>query len=114
MSRHNQDSNSYNQNYKLVVVGGGGVGKSALTIQFIQVICVSCPFSASQVSKFRLCSRQNLGSVPQSRYKTYFEVCNLHRNLQNVKKLSIKLKIAKFCFDKWVISKKMHPKRDIM
>jgi GTPase KRas protein len=25
------------QNYKLVVVGGGGVGKSALTIQFIQV-----------------------------------------------------------------------------
>lgn len=36
MSRHNQDSNSYNQNYKLVVVGGGGVGKSALTIQFIQ------------------------------------------------------------------------------
>ena len=23
--------------YKLVVVGGGGVGKSALTIQFIQV-----------------------------------------------------------------------------
>lgn len=24
--------------YKLVVVGGGGVGKSALTIQFIQVI----------------------------------------------------------------------------
>jgi len=27
-----------NQCYKLVVVGGGGVGKSALTIQFIQVI----------------------------------------------------------------------------
>lgn len=29
--------------YKLVVVGGGGVGKSALTIQFIQVskfVCV--------------------------------------------------------------------------
>ena len=24
--------------YKLVVVGGGGVGKSALTIQFIQVL----------------------------------------------------------------------------
>ena len=27
----------YSQCYKLVVVGGGGVGKSALTIQFIQV-----------------------------------------------------------------------------
>lgn len=25
------------QTYKLVVVGGGGVGKSAITIQFIQV-----------------------------------------------------------------------------
>lgn len=28
--------------YKLVVVGGGGVGKSALTIQFIQVWFVAC------------------------------------------------------------------------
>ncbi|XP_076351078.1 ras-like protein 2 isoform X3 [Tachypleus tridentatus] len=35
MSRNNQ-TNSFNQTYKLVVVGGGGVGKSALTIQFIQ------------------------------------------------------------------------------
>lgn len=32
------DSNNTSQSYKLVVVGGGGVGKSALTIQFIQVI----------------------------------------------------------------------------
>ncbi|XP_013400396.1 ras-related protein R-Ras2-like [Lingula anatina] len=32
----NHDSNNYSQSYKLVVVGGGGVGKSALTIQFIQ------------------------------------------------------------------------------
>ena len=30
-----------NQNkYKIVVVGGGGVGKSAITIQFIQVTAV--------------------------------------------------------------------------
>lgn len=28
---------STEERYKLVVVGGGGVGKSALTIQFIQV-----------------------------------------------------------------------------
>ncbi|CAH1800035.1 unnamed protein product [Owenia fusiformis] len=35
MSRNNE-SHNYNQSYKLVVVGGGGVGKSALTIQFIQ------------------------------------------------------------------------------
>lgn len=31
------DRQSYAQTYKLVVVGGGGVGKSAITIQFIQV-----------------------------------------------------------------------------
>jgi len=38
MSRNQRgDNNGTNQNYKLVVVGGGGVGKSALTIQFIQV-----------------------------------------------------------------------------
>lgn len=29
------------QTYKLVVVGGGGVGKSAITIQFIQVFISS-------------------------------------------------------------------------
>jgi len=29
---------NFNQNYKLVVVGGGGVGKSAIIIQFIQVL----------------------------------------------------------------------------
>lgn len=36
MSRYNQPTGS-GQTYKLVVVGGGGVGKSAVTIQFIQV-----------------------------------------------------------------------------
>lgn len=30
------DKQSYSQTYKLVIVGGGGVGKSAITIQFIQ------------------------------------------------------------------------------
>lgn len=35
MSR-SAETNNYSQIYKLVVVGGGGVGKSALTIQFIQ------------------------------------------------------------------------------
>nr|CAD7462030.1 unnamed protein product [Timema tahoe] len=35
MSRQT-DRQSYAQTYKLVVVGGGGVGKSAITIQFIQ------------------------------------------------------------------------------
>ncbi|XP_054271158.1 ras-like protein 2 [Macrosteles quadrilineatus] len=38
MSRQNerQGYQGYAQTYKLVVVGGGGVGKSAITIQFIQ------------------------------------------------------------------------------
>lgn len=38
MSRYNQSAGGGpTQTYKLVVVGGGGVGKSAVTIQFIQV-----------------------------------------------------------------------------
>lgn len=32
------------QTYKIVVVGGGGVGKSAITIQFIQVSSVHLLF----------------------------------------------------------------------
>lgn len=31
------DRPSNYQTYKLVIVGGGGVGKSAITLQFIQV-----------------------------------------------------------------------------
>lgn len=39
MSRYNQPGGpGHTQTYKLVVVGGGGVGKSAVTIQFIQVL----------------------------------------------------------------------------
>ncbi|RZF40064.1 hypothetical protein LSTR_LSTR002467 [Laodelphax striatellus] len=40
MSRQNERQ-SYAQTYKLVVVGGGGVGKSAITIQFIQSFFVT-------------------------------------------------------------------------
>lgn len=36
MGSRANDANSASQTYKLVVVGGGGVGKSAITIQFIQ------------------------------------------------------------------------------
>jgi len=32
--------------YKIIVVGGGGVGKSALTIQFIQVSLCAAPISS--------------------------------------------------------------------
>jgi GTPase SAR1 family protein len=35
MSKVTDRPNSY-QTYKLVIVGGGGVGKSAITLQFIQ------------------------------------------------------------------------------
>lgn len=37
--------------YKLVVVGGGGVGKSAITIQFIQV---SCNYTKVHMHKYRM------------------------------------------------------------
>lgn len=36
MSKHHQSGPPPVQTYKLVVVGGGGVGKSSITIQFIQ------------------------------------------------------------------------------
>ena len=39
-SSQSDSRNTCSQCYKLVVVGGGGVGKSALTIQFIQVSVV--------------------------------------------------------------------------
>ena len=39
-SSQSDGRNACSQCYKLVVVGGGGVGKSALTIQFIQVAAV--------------------------------------------------------------------------
>lgn len=38
MTKFDKNSSTINQMIKIVVVGGGGVGKSALTIQFIQVI----------------------------------------------------------------------------
>lgn len=51
MSRHNQSSGptSHTQTYKVVVVGGGGVGKSAITIQFIQVSAYSDTFFLQSV-----------------------------------------------------------------
>uniref|UniRef100_A0A8W7PUW8 Uncharacterized protein n=1 Tax=Anopheles coluzzii TaxID=1518534 RepID=A0A8W7PUW8_ANOCL len=47
MSRYNQTHAGYAQTFKLVVVGGGGVGKSAITIQFIQASHLSGPKSAT-------------------------------------------------------------------
>jgi len=41
---------SVQEKYRLVVVGGGGVGKSALTIQFIQVSKRSPPCVAVVLS----------------------------------------------------------------
>ena len=52
MSRQN-DRGSYAQSYKLVVVGGGGVGKSAITIQFIQVSPARCPASPWRCDRYR-------------------------------------------------------------
>lgn len=50
MSRYNQSNpGSYAQTYKLVVVGGGGVGKSAITIQFIQVFLAKSFFCLTLV-----------------------------------------------------------------
>ena len=51
---HGHESGGYNQSYKLVVVGGGGVGKSALTIQFIQVKSISSQCSnVGEIEQYR-------------------------------------------------------------
>ena len=42
------DRSHLNQAYKIVVVGGGGVGKSAITIQFIQVKLKKSPFKSKE------------------------------------------------------------------
>ncbi len=41
LMKKGMSKSSFIKEYKLVVVGGGGVGKSALTIQFIQVWGIS-------------------------------------------------------------------------
>lgn len=46
------DRQNYAQTYKLVIVGGGGVGKSAITLQFIQV-CINRLVSLSLDKVFR-------------------------------------------------------------
>lgn len=53
MSRQNERQ-GYAQTYKLVVVGGGGVGKSAITIQFIQVRIIYCHMFAYTQCMFYL------------------------------------------------------------
>jgi hypothetical protein len=104
MSKTSDSNNS--QTYKLVVVGGGGVGKSALTIQFIQVIIheiqvvspspVSCPWLRMRVKRpsdtdvvdddvdFIDCTRVSLGCL-MLQYHIHFYVsphplciCEIH------------------------------------
>ena len=42
--------------YKLVVVGGGGVGKSAITIQFIQVLLLTIIFCLDYIMGYEILS----------------------------------------------------------
>ncbi|CAH0393356.1 unnamed protein product [Bemisia tabaci] len=56
------DRPSYAQTYKLVVVGGGGVGKSAVTIQFIQPASTANGNLITEVSP--LCDAFNTCTIP--------------------------------------------------
>lgn len=51
MSKVTDRPNSY-QTYKLVIVGGGGVGKSAITLQFIQVISMNHVFYSNSAERY--------------------------------------------------------------
>lgn len=58
MSRYNQGQTQRTaQTYKLVVVGSGGVGKSAITIQFIQV---SFSFYKKKIKGYAKISRPHI------------------------------------------------------
>ena len=63
------DRSHLNQAYKIVVVGGGGVGKSAITIQFIQVI-------------YHSDSKENNQLVHQELEKTSHFLCKLKQTCE--------------------------------
>ena len=67
-----QDGTAAQEKYKIVVVGGGGVGKSALTIQFIQV----CSHAAVTFSSD--------GETPRTRGKRAEEKKTLFGNLSTI------------------------------
>lgn len=60
MAKNDSNSAGYSQIYKLVVVGGGGVGKSALTIQFIQVRNIIEEETSLQLYKEAICSTKSI------------------------------------------------------
>ena len=63
------DRSHLNQAYKIVVVGGGGVGKSAITIQFIQV-------------RYHSDSKENNQLVHQELEKTSHFLCKLKQTCE--------------------------------
>lgn len=68
------------QTYKLVVVGSGGVGKSSVTIQFIQVVKFnSFSLSSPYGQVFDGINRQNVSSRPSACYDRHiFTWMTLH------------------------------------
>ena len=65
--------------YKLVVVGGGGVGKSALTIQFIQSHFVQDYDPTIEDSYRKQCVIDDRVAHLDSKYSSNFDVvCGVH------------------------------------
>ncbi|XP_039972789.1 ras-related protein R-Ras [Xiphias gladius] len=77
------------ERFKLVVVGGGGVGKSALTIQFIQSYFVSDYDPTIEDSYTKICTvdgkETRLDSKAPSHWTCYHEVQKFHTQILRVK-----------------------------
>ena len=91
MNEHHQQLASA---YKLVVVGGGGVGKSALTIQFIQVRSIKLDhqrfktfifhYARRPLSIFLMC-KDGTDMKLDIRFLLYCDVIKAYKNRKNHK-----------------------------
>ncbi|XP_059227022.1 ras-like protein 2 isoform X2 [Stomoxys calcitrans] len=76
MSKHHNGQGSSTQTYKLVVVGGGGVGKSAITIQFIQSYFVTDYDPTIEDSYTKQCVIDDVAAKLDSEYTLKLDMKN--------------------------------------
>lgn len=105
MSKHNDRDRSFSyQTYKLVIVGGGGVGKSAITLQFIQVLKqFQDLFISFFYKQYYFISDNNVPGVCH-----IFSLISLYGNVQfNHRKLTLYIKptlLGCFCLQSYFVT----------